>query len=69
MGQHSEALSYYEKALNIHQTTFLRNRTDSMTFSSNITNVYEKVGEHSKAFSLTECAHNAVQCSRPVKSQ
>jgi hypothetical protein len=55
-GKYKEALSYYEKALEIRQKTLSENHPSLATSYNNIELVYSNMGEYSKAFPYYEKA-------------
>jgi tetratricopeptide (TPR) repeat protein len=54
MEEYSEALSFYEKALQIYERTLPPNHPDLIACYGNISQLYETMGEHSKALSYYE---------------
>ncbi len=65
MGEHSKALLFYEKALEIRQKTLLLNHPHLATSYTNIGLVDDNLCEYSKALSYFEGALNILQDSLP----
>lgn len=65
MGQYSEALSFYEKDLEISQKALPPNYTDLITSYDNIAEIYCCMKEYSKALSTYECALSIFRNSFP----
>jgi tetratricopeptide (TPR) repeat protein len=65
MDKYSEALSMYEKAIDIRQRTLPPNHPYLATSYDNIGKVYEKMGEYSKALSFYQRAVDIGECSLP----
>jgi tetratricopeptide (TPR) repeat protein len=65
-GKHTEALSYYEKSLEIRRKTLPANHPHLATSYNNIGNVYYNMGEYSKALSYYEKALEILQKTLPV---
>ena len=65
MGQYSEALSFYEKDLEISQKALPLNHPDLITSYDNIAEIYCCMKEYSKALSTYECALSIFRNSFP----
>ncbi len=63
MGEYPKALSYYEKALGIRQTTLPLNHPDVAASYNNIGLVYSNMGNYPKALSYLEHAADILQLS------
>ncbi len=63
MGDYPKALSYYEKTLEIRQTTLPPNHPDLATSYNNIGSVYDSMGDYPKAVSYLEHAADILQHS------
>jgi tetratricopeptide (TPR) repeat protein len=65
-GKHTEAITYYEKSLEIRQKTLSENHPDLANSYNNIGNVYRNMGEYSKALSSHKKAVEIDQKTLPA---
>jgi Tfp pilus assembly protein PilF len=65
-GQYTEAVGFYEKALDIFEKTVPANQPDLATSYNNIGSVYANMGEYSKALSFHEKALDIDQKTLPA---